>query len=114
MILLENESAEELTISQVRLESKEGHSLTNPYRPAPEKNRPLAPQGQGPENRLDLSWQAMPDPAAELTKVYGIPDRTFPADIVIRTLCHVLGLPKWCKSTLRVQVDPRNRIIMQF
>jgi diguanylate cyclase (GGDEF)-like protein len=114
MLLLENESAEELTISQVRLESREGHSLTNPYRLAPDKNRALAPHGQGGENRLDLSWQAMPDPAAELAKVYGIPNQTFPADIVIRTLCQVLGSTKWCKCTLRVQVDPRIRLITQF
>jgi diguanylate cyclase (GGDEF)-like protein len=114
MVLLENESSEELTISQVRLESKDGHSLTKPYRPPPEKNRPLAPQGQGGQNRLDLSWQAVPDPAAELANVYGIPNQTFPADIVIRVLCDVLGSPKWCQTIIRVQVDPRNRMITQF
>jgi diguanylate cyclase (GGDEF)-like protein len=114
MIRLENESEEELTISQIRLESKDGHSLTNSYRLPSDKSRPLVPQRQRPENRLDLSWQAMPDPAAELASVYGIYDKTFPADIVIRALCHVLGSPKWCQTTIRVKVDPRNRIITQF
>jgi hypothetical protein len=112
-LLFENESAENLVVKEIRLESEKEHRLTNPYQVHEDKKRTMASRNKRPENMLTISWQATPDPANRLASEYGIHDRTFTADLIVRTLCEVLGSVKWCRNSLRVQVDPVNRNIWE-
>lgn len=109
MILVENESSEEVTVTEVLLERAQGHRLTNAARPGPKENWTMQPAG-----RVNIAWQAQPDPAVNLATLHRWPDKDFETDVRVKMLCEILGRRKWCVCALRVQVDPRNRHIRQL
>lgn len=110
-LLVENQSTEDLEIEEMQLESKDGHSLTNPARPKPPTVWKLEPK---PNGRLSIQCQLQPDPVVQLLTLYDWPKSNFSTDVNFRFLCRTLTMKKWCNRLLRVQVDRGARRIWQL
>lgn len=110
-LLVENQSTEDIEIEEMQLESKEGHSLTNPARPKPPNQWTLGPK---PNGRLSIQCQLQPDPVTQLLTLHDWPETNFPTDVNFRFLCRILTAKKWCNRLLRVQVDRGARRIWQL
>jgi hypothetical protein len=110
-LLVENQSFEEIEIEEMVLESKQGHSLTKPARPAPPNVWRLDPK---PNGRVSIQCQLQPDPVAQLLTLHEWPTSNFSTDINFRFLCRILTTKKWCNRLMRVQVDRGARRIWQM
>jgi hypothetical protein len=109
MLLVENESSEEVEIEEIQLESKDGHRLADPARPKPSETWKMEAKG-----RLAINCQLQPDPSVQLLTLNGWPQSSFETDVRMRFLCVILTRQKWCSRVLRVQVDRGARRISQL
>jgi TIR domain len=110
-LLLTNESAESVTVREIRLFGPKGVALAEPYVLPLESKRTLEPNG-----RLPVNWRPQSDPAVGLVRLSspdGWPgnESTIQADLTIEVGCEVLGKFKRCQTNKRVQVDVLNHRI---
>jgi len=110
-VLVENQSPEVVEIEEMHLESKDGHSLTNPARPKPPNQWTLGPK---PSGRVSIQCQLQPDPVTQLLTLHGWPESNFSTDVNFRFLCRILTAKTWCNRLLRVQVERGARRIWQL
>ena len=107
-LLVENDSNENVTVKEVKMESREGHRVAM-MRPGPKDNWRIVPRG-----RASIVGRTQPDPAAELATLHGWPQKPFETDIRIKLLCEILSKLRWIPCPLRVQVEAGNRNIRQL
>jgi hypothetical protein len=108
VLLVENESSENIDIEEMVLETKEGHRLADPARPKSGEEWRLGPKG-----RLSISSQLQPDPCVQILTLHEWPEANFATDVNFKFLCRILDQKKWCERLLRVQVERGARRIWQ-
>jgi TIR domain len=109
ILLLENQSSEEIDIEMFVLETKDGHRLAEPCGPKPGEIWNLSPTG-----RLSMQCQLQPDPCVQILRLHDWPKSNFSMDVNFKFLCRILNHKKWCERLLRVQVDCGARRLYQF
>jgi hypothetical protein len=100
IVLVKNESDEEVSIRKLTLE-RNGLELSQPTIPKEAEEWMLAPR-----SGRQLAWDPTPDPAVTLQMSQSPP--TSPIDIEIVLVCQILGMRKEFKRKILVAADYRN------
>lgn len=100
IVLVKNESGEEVSIRKLTLE-RNGLELSQPTIPKEGEEWMLAPR-----SGRQLAWDPTPDPVVTLQMSQSPP--TSPIDIEIVLLCQILGMRKEFKRKILVAADYRN------
>jgi pyrimidine deaminase RibD-like protein len=114
IVVLTNESAEKIRVTEVSLLSERGVRLTEPH-PLTERNM------IEPRKHLTVDWRTQMNPADKLASLQPakeeLPRRLpneFETDLEVIAICEVLGKVKPCKTRLHVKVDIWNHRIEQI
>jgi hypothetical protein len=95
VLLVENESSENIEIEEMILETKEGHRLADSAHPKAGEVWKVGPKG-----RPSVNSQLQPDPCVQILTLHEWPEANFATDVNFRFLCRILDQKKWCERLL--------------